>query len=193
MTEISVTASSRISIPPAPPDRWMPTRAGLIALWRYWDETFTFHQGRLLLRGPNGSGKSMALELLLPFLLDGDASPNRLTSSGKSRGSLYERVMGGSDDPGRTGFAWVEFRRRSGEVFTIGARLRASSSSRKVEPTFFTTSQIVGMDLHLLDEVREPVSVKALKLAVRRDGLHWPHRDGLKWPHPSSGFLVFVS
>jgi len=148
----------------------MPTRAGLIALWRYWDETFTFHQGRLLLRGPNGSGKSMALELLLPFLLDGDASPNRLTSSGKSRGSLYERVMGGSDDPGRTGFAWVEFRRRSGEVFTIGARLRASSSSRKVEPTFFTTSQIVGMDLHLLDEVREPVSVKALKLAVGDHG-----------------------
>ena len=57
-----------------PAGRWTPTRAGLIALWRYWDETFTFHQGRLILRGPNGSGKSMALELLLPFLLDGDAS-----------------------------------------------------------------------------------------------------------------------
>ena len=57
-------------LPPA--ERWRPTRAGLIGLWRYWDETFTFHHGRLLLRGPNGSGKSMALELLLPFLLDGD-------------------------------------------------------------------------------------------------------------------------
>jgi uncharacterized protein (TIGR02680 family) len=170
MTEISLTASSPISVPPASADRWMPTRAGLIALWRYWDETFTFHRGRLLLRGPNGSGKSMALELLLPFLLDGDASPSRLTSSGKTRGSLYERVMGGSADPGRTGFAWVEFRRTTGEVFTIGARLRASSSSRKVEPTFFTTSQIVGTDLHLLDEVREPLSVKALKLAVGDHG-----------------------
>ena len=50
-------------------DRWQPTRAGLISLWRYWEETFVFHRGRLLLRGPNGSGKSMALELLLPFLL----------------------------------------------------------------------------------------------------------------------------
>jgi ATPase subunit of ABC transporter with duplicated ATPase domains len=108
-----------------PAGRWTPTRAGLIALWRYWDETFTFHQGRLLLRGPNGSGKSMALELLLPFLLDGDASPSRLTSSAKSRGGLYERVMAGSDDPGRTGFAWVEFRREDDEVFTVGARLRA--------------------------------------------------------------------
>nr|MDQ2724581.1 hypothetical protein [Actinomycetota bacterium] len=63
--------------------RWVPTRAGLIAVWRYWDETFTFHRGRLLLRGPNGSGKSMALEMLLPFLLDADTSPGRLTSATK--------------------------------------------------------------------------------------------------------------
>ena len=35
-------------------DRWRPTRAGLIALWRYWDETFTFHNGRLLLGCGNG-------------------------------------------------------------------------------------------------------------------------------------------
>ena len=64
-------------------DRWRPARAGLIALWRFWDETFSFHNGRLLLRGPNGSGKSMALELLLPFLLDANASPHRLTSAAK--------------------------------------------------------------------------------------------------------------
>jgi uncharacterized protein (TIGR02680 family) len=138
----------------------------LIALWRYWDETFTFHQGRLLLRGPNGSGKSMALELLLPFLLDGDASPSRLTSSAKSRGGLYERVMAGSDDPGRTGFAWVEFRRGDHEVFTVGARLRASASARKVETTLFTTTQAVGTELHLLDESREPLSGKALKAVL---------------------------
>ncbi|MGH8960389.1 MAG: hypothetical protein ACRDWT_04170, partial [Jatrophihabitantaceae bacterium] len=80
--------SEVVSLPSggSPADRWRPNRAGLIALWRYWDETFTFHNGRLLLRGPNGSGKSMALELLLPFLLDGDSSPSRLTSSGKPRG-----------------------------------------------------------------------------------------------------------
>jgi uncharacterized protein (TIGR02680 family) len=152
--------------PAAPSGRWTPTRAGLIALWRYWDETFTFHRGRLLLRGPNGSGKSMALELLLPFLLDGDASPSRLTSSAKSRGGLYERVMAGSDDAGRTGFAWVEFRRGEDEVFTVGARLRASASARKVETTLFTTSQAVGVDLHLLDASREPLSGKALGAAI---------------------------
>ncbi|MGA2305519.1 MAG: TIGR02680 family protein [Acidimicrobiales bacterium] len=170
MTGSSEVAATPLSLSPDLPSRWTPTRAGLVALWRYTDETFTFHQGRLLLRGPNGSGKSMALELLLPFLLDGDASPSRLTSSAKSRGGLYERVMGGGDDASRTGFAWVEFRRGIGEVFTVGARLRASSASRKIEATFFTTSQMVGTDLHLIDEVREPLSGKALKLAIGDHG-----------------------
>ena len=105
MTGRSADAGTPLSLSPAIPSRWTPTRAGLVALWRYTDETFTFHHGRLLLRGPNGSGKSMALELLLPFLLDGDASPSRLTSSAKSRGGLYERVMGGVDEASRSGFA----------------------------------------------------------------------------------------
>src|ERR1700691_809926 len=94
------------------PERWRPTRAGLIGLWRYWDETFTFHRGRLLLRGPNGSGKSIALELLLPFLLDGDTSPSRLTSGARPRGRLFDRVMAGSSETSRVGFAWTEFGRR---------------------------------------------------------------------------------
>src|SRR5580658_1223358 len=109
-------------------DRWRPTRAGLIALWRYWDETFVFHKGRLLLRGPNGSGKSMALELLLPFLLDGDVTPSKLTSAARPRGRLFDRVMTGSDETTRTGFAWVEFT-RADETFTVGARLRASRAT----------------------------------------------------------------
>lgn len=151
---------------PAPvPDRWQPTRAGLVSLWRYWDETFTFHRGRLLLRGPNGSGKSMALELLLPFLFDGDASPAKLTSAAKSRGGLYERVMTGTDDPTRTGFAWVEFRRGI-DVFTVGVRVRASATTRKADHDFFTTSQEIGTDLHLLDAHRNPLSRRDLSAAI---------------------------
>ena len=136
--------------------RWTPTRAGLVALWRYWDETFTFHAGRLLLRGPNGSGKSMALELLLPFLLDGDASPSRLTSSTKSRGGLYERVMAGSDDRDGPASPGSNSRRGEDEVFTVGARLRASASARKVETILFTTTQAVGTELQLLDKSGSP-------------------------------------
>ena len=57
-------------------DRWQPSRAGMLNVWRYYDEVFTFHRGRLLLRGPNGTGKSKALELLLPFLLDANLRPH---------------------------------------------------------------------------------------------------------------------
>ena len=153
------------ALPTQPADRWQPARAGLMSLWRYWDETFTFHRGRLLLRGPNGAGKSMALELLLPFLLDADASPGRLSSAAKSRGGLYERVMTGADEASRAGFAWVEFR-RGVDVFTIGVRLRASTATRRVDHDFFTTSQVIGDDLHLLDEQRVPLSRKALVDAI---------------------------
>ena len=168
MTDTALARPRAISALPTP-GRWKPARAGLIALWRYWDETFTFHNGRLLLRGPNGSGKSMALELLLPFLLDADASPTRLTSAARSRGGLFERIMTGSSDSARTGFAWVEFR-NGHEVFTIGARLRTSTASRNVDASYFTTTQQIGIDLHLLDPGRVPLSRRDLEAAIAEHG-----------------------
>ncbi|MDQ1414404.1 MAG: hypothetical protein QOF81_17 [Acidimicrobiaceae bacterium] len=157
-------------------DRWRPTRAGLVALWRYWDETFVFHRGRLLLRGPNGSGKSMALELLLPFLLDGDTSPTKLTSAAKSRGRLFDRVMTGSDEATRTGFAWVEFG-RSDQTFTVGARIRASQGTGRADVDLFTTTLAVGRDLHLLDDHRTPLSRKALVEAIGDSGRVQPSAE----------------
>lgn len=169
--------------PPAPDDRWRPTRAGLVNVWRYWDETFTFHDGRLLLRGPNGSGKSMALELLLPFLLDGDADPRKLTSAAKSRGGLYDRIMTGTTDAARTGFAWLELR-RGDDTFTIGARLRASESTRSVDRALFSTTQTIGDDLHLLDDSRVPLSRAALVEAIGNHGRvaksATEHRDAVR-------------
>lgn len=161
-TALSVAAPVRT-------DRWMPARAGLVSVWRYVEETFRFHQGRLLLRGPNGSGKSMALELLLPFLLDADTSPNRLTSAAKSRGGLFDRVMTGTDEQSRTGFVWAEFE-RGNAVFTIGARMRASQSTRRVDVDYFTSTARVGKGLELLDEQRVPLSLKGLKEALAESG-----------------------
>ncbi len=150
-------------------DRWRPTRAGLVNVWRFGDETFCFHKGRLLLRGPNGTGKSMALELLFPFLLDANASPFRLTSGVKERGSLYTRVMTGTETPTRVGFAWGEFR-RGDEVFTLGVRLRASASTLRAETDWFTTRREIGTDLALLDADRIPLARAALEAAVGDGG-----------------------
>lgn len=56
-------------------DRFRPTRAGIIGLYQYADQIFCFEEGRLALRGRNTSGKSKVLELVVPFVLDGDISP----------------------------------------------------------------------------------------------------------------------
>jgi hypothetical protein len=148
-------------------DRWQPVRAGLCNVWRYQDEVLTFHRGRLLLRGANGSGKSMALELLLPFLLDASTRAERLTSATRSRGGLYDRLMAsGSTSP--VGFLWVEFR-AGDDVFTIGVRLRASSSTHRVDTTWFAAPVSVGRDVELLDGQRVPLSNQALREVLGDD------------------------
>lgn len=162
-------SSAARSRPPARPDRWQPSRAGLISLWRYWDETFEFHDGRLLLRGPNGSGKSMALELLLPFLIDGDTSPHKLSSAAKTRGTMFSRVMSGTTESNRSGFAWIEFRRDE-DTFTVGARIRASQSTGRTERQLFTSTLRVGEELQLLDERRGAISRRDLIDAVGTTG-----------------------
>ena len=169
MTTTAESTTTGTFSSPVRTDRWVPARAGLVSVWRYVEETFRFHQGRLLLRGPNGSGKSMALELLLPFLLDADTNPNRLTSAAKSRGGLFDRIMTGSDEPSRTGFVWVEFQ-RGDAAFTIGARLRASQSTRRVDVDYFTSTARIGEGLDLLDDQRVPLSLKALKEALSESG-----------------------
>lgn len=169
--------------PPARNDRWQPTRAGLVSLWRYWDETLEFHDGRLLLRGPNGSGKSMALELLLPFLLDGETSPHKLSSATRQRGTLFDRVMAGATEATRAGFAWIEFR-RGDETFTIGARIRASHATHRAERQLFTTTLRVGDELHLLDSRRGAISRRELTDAVGATGRvtesATEHRDAVR-------------
>src|SRR5260370_20007054 len=91
--------------------RWTPSRAGIINIWRYYDEVFTFHEGRLLLRGPNGSGKSKALELLLPFLFDANLRASRLSTFGTGERTMHWNLMGeGHSATTRVGYVWMEVR-----------------------------------------------------------------------------------
>ena len=74
------------------PSRFRLDRAGIHQVWQYDDE-FSFGDGRLLLRGKNGAGKSKALEVLLPFLLDGDT--RRIDASGGGKTSLKWLMLDG--------------------------------------------------------------------------------------------------
>ncbi len=127
----------------------MPTRAGILNVWRYYDEVFEFHEGRLLLRGPNGSGKSKALELLLPFLFDANLRAHRLSTFGTAERTMHWNMMGeGATGTTRVGYVWLEFGARDEPErwFTCGVRLQASTHTSTVHPDYFTTALRIGAE-----------------------------------------------
>ncbi|MDX3521975.1 TIGR02680 family protein, partial [Streptomyces scabiei] len=156
-----------------PGGRWQPHRAGILNVWRYYDETFTFHQGRLLLRGQNGSGKSKALELLLPFLFDAGLRPNRLSTFGGSERTMHWNLLGeGATGKTRVGYVWMEFRRVDDDgterFFGCGARLQASVHTTGVHADYFTTgTRIAHPDgVLLVTEAGQPLTRAALAEAL---------------------------
>ncbi|HEY6796291.1 MAG TPA: TIGR02680 family protein, partial [Kineosporiaceae bacterium] len=153
-------------------ERWAPTRAGILNVWRYYDEVFAFHRGRLLLRGPNGTGKSKALEVLLPFLFDASLRPNRLSTFGTADRTMHWNLMGeGATGVTRVGYVWLEFG-QGDRWFTCGARLQASAHTTGVGADYFTTTRRVGVPqgLHLVNEQGQPLTRAALAEALGDHG-----------------------
>ncbi|MGE7436325.1 TIGR02680 family protein [Kitasatospora sp. NPDC001175] len=182
VTELPPPSASRTV--DAGPARWQPTRAGILNVWRYYDETFTFHQGRLLLRGQNGTGKSKALEVLLPFLLDASLRPNRLSTFGGSERTMHWNLMGeGASGRTRVGYVWLEFvHTRDGHPvwFSCGARLQASVHTSGVTADFFTTTARIDRPggLALVNDAGQPLTRAALAEALRGQGeLHASSAD----------------
>ncbi|TYB65418.1 TIGR02680 family protein [Nonomuraea sp. PA05] len=141
--------------------RWTPVRAGIVNVWRYYDEVFEFHRGRLLLRGPNGSGKSKVLELLLPFVLDASLKPSRLSTFGGTERTMHWNLMGdGASGTTRVGYVWLEFRHSDGRWFTCGARLQATVHTKNVTAAYFTTEARVDTTdgVRLTGEVGQPLT-----------------------------------
>ena len=93
------------------PRRFRPVRAGIVNLYEYGDQVFAFSGGRLLLRGHNTSGKTKALELLLPFCLDGDIAPHKLDPFARAAKQMKWNLVGCVDDDQRIGYVWIEFER----------------------------------------------------------------------------------
>ncbi|MFF9478330.1 TIGR02680 family protein [Streptomyces sp. NPDC014733] len=185
VTELPVPRRPECAESPATPEtaadaarsRWQPHRAGILNVWRYYDETFTFHQGRLLLRGQNGSGKSKALELLLPFLFDASLRPNRLSTFGGSERTMHWNLLGeGASGKTRVGYVWMEFRRAGDDGaerwFGCGARLQASVHTSGVHADYFTTGSRIShpAGLLLVNDAGQPLTRAALVEAVRDCG-----------------------
>jgi uncharacterized protein (TIGR02680 family) len=146
-------------------------RAGILNVWQYDEQEFTFADGRLLLRGANGAGKSKTLEMLLPFALDGDKA--RITASAKHHTSLLWLMTDGYEGQTRVGYVWVEFLRSTTdgteEAFTCGIGIRASATARTATAWHFATSRRIGHDLVLEDDAG-PLSRPRLEEILGTDG-----------------------
>jgi hypothetical protein len=145
--------------------RWRPLRAGLQNLWQYDHSTrFVFHRGRLLLRGRNGSGKTKAVELLLPFLLEGRLDPRRLDPFGNQSRKMHYNLLNPTNTELQTslGYAWLEFGQATEDgprYLTIGAGLKARRTSDQVESWFFILKERrIDVDFWLFDRNRLPRS-----------------------------------
>ena len=167
-----------LGIPEPERGRWQPLRAGILNLYLYDEQVFAFHRGRLLLRGNNGTGKSMALEVLLPYLLDADLTPSRLSTFGGRDRNMHLWLIGFDKSGARTserGYTWVEFGRRlpdgSSEYFTAGALLEGTREG-PVKARYFTTAARVGVHFSVGRPGAEPLNAQQLasELAAQATG-----------------------
>ncbi len=155
--------------------RWQPLRAGLVDLFYYDYQEFWFRDGRLMLLGNNGTGKSKVLALTLPFLLDANLSPTRVEPDGdRDKKMEWNLLLGGKYDE-RLGYVWLEFGRRTedGEhaYFTIGCGLKAVAGRGVADHWYFTTSQRIGADMHLIGPGGAVLTRDRLTAAVGEFGM----------------------
>lgn len=114
-------------------NRWQLSRAGLVNFWYYDEEAFEFADGKLLLRGTNGSGKSVTMQSLIPVVLDGKKSPDRLDPFGSKARRMEDYLLGEKEVTGydeRTGYLYLEFMKpMSSQYLTIGIGLKAKRNA----------------------------------------------------------------
>lgn len=161
MTTVTVTGLNLSAQQALFPERFRWCRAGILNVHKFTDIEFEFDGGMLVLRGPNGSGKTRALDMLFPFLLTGD---RRRMGSGNGSPVTVESLMKvmSAGATNRVGYVWAECRTFAGEYRTVGAFFRYSSNTSQAKVAYFLTPLRVGIDLHLMDQHRQPLPRQAL-------------------------------
>ena len=150
--------------------RWQANKIGLINFWYYDEQEFPFVKGRMLLRGSNGSGKSVTMQSVIPLLLDGNMSPERLDPFGSRDRKMSSYLL--EEDDGReerTGYLYLEFKRQESETyFTVGMGIRARRG-KPLDKWYFslTDGRRVGKDFLLYKETDEKVTLSRKELEYR--------------------------
>ncbi|HZK24780.1 MAG TPA: TIGR02680 family protein [Oscillospiraceae bacterium] len=153
--------------------KWTINRAGLLNFWYYDEEEFYFSDGKLLLRGDNGSGKSVTMQSLIPILLDGRKSPDRLDPFGSRSRKMEDYLLGEKelvDRDERTGYLYLEYKRQGlNQYITTGIGLRAKRySSMDFWGFIIQDNRRVGHDLALYNTEYSGEDGKKVKVPLSR-------------------------
>ena len=155
--------------------RWHMNKLGLVNFWLYDKEEFSLIDGKIMLRGQNGSGKSITTQSFIPFILDGDRSPERLDPFGSRDRKMDYYFLEDTDSDDVTGYVYLEFARinETGqkEFRTIGIGQRAQRSKGMTGFWGFVIldGRRIGEELDLTKEVGNssiPMSYKELEYAL---------------------------
>ena len=153
--------------------RWQANKIGLINFWYYDEQEFPFVKGRMLLRGSNGSGKSVTMQSVVPLLLDGNMSPERLDPFGSRDRKMSSYLL--EEDDGReerTGYLYLEFKRQESETYlTVGMGIRARKG-KALDKWYFglTDGRRIGKDFFLYKDTGEKVTLSRKELENRLQG-----------------------
>ncbi|MDQ1295203.1 MAG: hypothetical protein QG608_3088, partial [Actinomycetota bacterium] len=117
--------------------------------------------------------------LLLPFLLDANLRPHRLSTFGTGERTMHWNLMGeGATGTTRVGYVWLEFERPTepSRWFTCGARLAATAHTTTVQADYFTTDLRVGIPggLSLSKDSGQPLTRRELDDALGTRGARHP-------------------
>lgn len=135
-------------------NRWKMNRIGFINFWLYDEEVFDFADGKLLLRGANASGKSITTQSFIPFILDGDKSPERLDPFGSKDRRMEYYFLGNGEREDVTGYLFLEFKKSGTDQYrTIGIGQRAQRGKAMTFWGFvLRDGRRIGYDFNLYKE-----------------------------------------
>ena len=150
--------------------RWQANKIGLINFWYYDEQEFPFVKGKMLLRGSNGSGKSVTMQSVIPLLLDGDMSPERLDPFGSRERKMVSYLLE-EDDPReeRTGYLYLEFKRENSPTYvTVGMGIRARRG-RPLDKWYFgiQDGRRIGVDFKLYKDQGDKITLSRRELENR--------------------------
>ena len=165
-------------------NRWRMHKLGFINFWLYDREEFLLEDGHILLRGANASGKSITTQSFIPFLLDGNRSPERLDPFGSRDRKMDYYLLGDGESDESTAYLYLEFRREeSADYLTIGIGMRAQKGKGIVDFWGFCVhdGRRIGEDAICLYETmgRQMVPLSKLKLRnLLNDPDNWAESPG---------------